>query len=115
MYGTDSYTTQSEHGSDFMLGVLCGAAVGAAIGLLLAPKSGAELRGQLAGSAERFRRRAGETYEQASGAVNEMVDKGRRSFDEAIDRGRNAAQGGRSSFDESNSMANEGAPSNKPY
>ena len=79
MYGSDTYSSEQEHSSrssDFMVGVLCGAVVGAALGLLLAPKPGAELRGQLAGSAERFRRRAGETYEQASETVGDSRRKG---------------------------------------
>ncbi len=69
----------SENGRNFMLGLLCGTAVGAAIALLLAPKSGAELRQQLAESAERLRRQADETYQRAAGAMDEVVKQGRHA------------------------------------
>jgi gas vesicle protein len=105
MYGAESYndTTYDRTnggGNEFMIGLLCGTAVGAAIGLLLAPKSGAELRNQLADSADRLRRKAGETYEQASGTVSEMVDKGRSVAEDAMDKGRDALRQGRDKFDE---------------
>jgi gas vesicle protein len=86
MYGAETYENENMYGggNEFMIGLLCGAAVGAAVGLLLAPKSGAELRSQLADSAEKFRRKAGETYDQASNKMGDMVDKGR----DAVRRGK---------------------------
>ena len=42
-------------GVGFITGVLCGAAVGATLGVLLAPRSGAETRRQLAESSGRLR------------------------------------------------------------
>ncbi|MEO7192326.1 MAG: YtxH domain-containing protein [Vicinamibacterales bacterium] len=86
-----------------MIGLLCGTAVGAAIGLLLAPKSGAELRTQLADSADRLRRKAGETYDQASGTVNDLVDRGKSAMDDVVDKGRDAVRQGREKFDEARS------------
>jgi gas vesicle protein len=96
MYGAETYGTDSGYGrgNEFMIGLLCGTAVGAAIGLLLAPKSGAELRSQLADSADKLRRKAGDTYDQASGAVNDMVDKGR----DAVKRGREKFDEARSTY-----------------
>ena len=41
------YETQRDNGSGFTTGVLMGAMVGAGVALLLAPKAGAELRGDL--------------------------------------------------------------------
>jgi gas vesicle protein len=87
MYGAETYNDTSFDrsnggGNEFMIGLLCGTAVGAAIGLLLAPKSGAELRTQLADSADRLRKKAGETYDQASGTISQMVDKGRGAANE---------------------------------
>jgi gas vesicle protein len=81
------------HGHDFVYGLLAGTAIGTAIGLLLAPKTGAELRSQLGASAERLRHQADETYRRAAGAVNDMVSQGRK-----------AAQAGRESFDEARSQ-----------
>jgi gas vesicle protein len=63
--------------SHFLVGLLCGAALGAAIGLLLAPKTGVEMRRTLRDQTDRIRRRAGETYASASDAVSHLVDKGR--------------------------------------
>jgi gas vesicle protein len=89
MHSSDNYDyTTSGSGNEFFIGLLCGAAVGAAIGLLLAPKTGAEMRHTLAESAERFRRRATETYNDASEKVGDMVEKGRN----AVRRGRETAQ-----------------------
>jgi len=101
MYGAETYGTDNGYGrgNEFMIGLLCGTAVGAALGLLLAPKSGAELRSQLADSADKFRRKANETYEQASGTVNDMVDKGR----DMMDKGRDAVRKGRDKFEEARS------------
>jgi gas vesicle protein len=79
MYGNES-------NSSFTIGLLCGAAIGAAVGLLLAPKSGAEMRSSLAGSATKLRNTFNDRYEQASGMVGRVVDDGR----EAIRRGREA-------------------------
>jgi gas vesicle protein len=81
------------NGHEFLYGLMAGAAIGAAIGLLLAPKSGAELRHELGASAERFRQKADETYRRAAGAVDEMVSQGRR-----------AVQVGREKFDEARSQ-----------
>lgn len=84
MRGADYQNGQSGRGGDFVVGLLCGTAVGTAVGLLLATKTGAELRGELADSAERIRRRVGETYDKASEAVGHAVDTGR----EAVRQGR---------------------------
>jgi gas vesicle protein len=81
----------------FMIGLACGAAIGAAVGMLFAPKSGAETRQQLADQAEwlrqraseqtdRLRRRATEMYGDASQAVNDVMARSR----EALDVGREA-------------------------
>jgi gas vesicle protein len=101
MHEVDSYYGESAaHSTGFMMGLLCGAAVGAALGLLFAPKPGSELRTQLYDSTERFRRRAGEVandaYNQASGTVEDLMDKGRS----AVRRGRQKAEDAMSSVAE---------------
>lgn len=88
MHSNDSYGSSSGHGNEFFMGLLWGTAVGAALGLLLAPKTGAEMRQTLAESADRFRRRAGETYNEASDAVSHIVEKGKS----AVRRGRDKAE-----------------------
>src|SRR5262245_57300663 len=79
MYGNESNRS-------FTVGLLCGAAIGAAVGLLLAPKSGAEMRTSLSGSATKLRKTFNDRYEQASGMVERVVEDGR----EALRRGREA-------------------------
>ena len=63
----------------FITGMLCGAAVGATLGVLLAPRAGAETRRQLAESSGRLR-------EGASEGVNTLISRGR----DAMERGRSA-------------------------
>jgi len=96
----DIYEVEQESGgSGFIFGMLCGAAIGAAIGLMFAPRAGAETRAQLADKTERLRRnameqadrlrqRAGDMYGTASEAINDAVSRGR----EALDVGREAFQ-----------------------
>jgi gas vesicle protein len=62
-------------GSGFLNGMIWGFALGAVAALLLAPRSGVELRGQMADSVNRAGRRAKDTYDRASDTVNEMASK----------------------------------------
>jgi gas vesicle protein len=83
-------------GSGFLIGLLCGTALGAAIGLMFAPKAGSEFRQKIYDSTGDLRRKAYETYGQASEQVNNMVAKGRQAVDrgrEAFDSARQAATG----------------------
>lgn len=97
MYGADTHMdTHTGRGSDFMVGLLCGTAVGAAIGLLLAPKAGSQLRHDLVDSAEKLRRRASEAYNHASETASNMADKGRQ----AVRRGREKFDDARDAFNE---------------
>jgi gas vesicle protein len=72
-------------------GVVFGAAVGAALGLILAPRPGSETRKMIADSGEKIRRQASDAYQQASGNVNDMMNRGRA----AVARGREAFQSAR--------------------
>lgn len=80
-------------GGGFVLGLLCGTALGAAIGLMFAPKAGSEFRQRLYDSTGDMRRKAYETYDQATEQVNTIVSKGRQ----AVDRGREAFDSARQS------------------
>jgi gas vesicle protein len=73
-------------GGGFLIGLLCGTALGAAIGLMFAPRAGSEIRQTLYESTGDIRRRAQDVYGQASEQVNNIVSKGRQ----AVDRGRDA-------------------------
>ena len=78
-------------GGGFLIGLLCGTALGAAIGLMFAPKAGTEIRQRLYDSTGEIRKKAYETYDTASEQVNNMVTKGRQ----AVDRGREAFESAR--------------------
>ncbi len=45
--GYDRYDEEGGGGGGFMMGLLTGTVLGAGLGMLLAPKSGSELRGQI--------------------------------------------------------------------
>ena len=83
-------TTEIANGrtGTFLIGMLCGAAVGAAVGLMLAPKAGSELRQQLWQSTEGLRQKASSAYEGASGVVTDVIARGRQ----AVDAGRETFQ-----------------------
>jgi gas vesicle protein len=62
-------------GGGFLTGMLWGMAIGAVAALLLAPRRGAELRGQMADSVNRAGRRAKDTYDRASETVNDIASR----------------------------------------
>jgi gas vesicle protein len=82
----DYDTRYSQPGSGFVSGLLFGAAVGAALGVIFAPRAGADTRRQIARSGGRLREGAMKTYEQARDAGNAAFSKAR----DAYDRGRDA-------------------------
>jgi gas vesicle protein len=84
---------QNGSGGSFMMGLLAGTMIGAGLGLLLAPKSGSELRSQIAGQAGRLRDAADKTYTQATEKVNDIVERGRDAYDRARHAGVMATQG----------------------
>ncbi len=73
-------------GGGFLIGLLCGTALGAAIGLMFAPKAGSEFRQRLYDQTGDIRRKAYETYDQATEQVNTVATKARQ----AVERGKEA-------------------------
>jgi hypothetical protein len=67
----DGFEKHGDHasGSGFMLGLLTGTVLGAGLGMLLAPKSGSDLRSQLGEHAASLGRAAGEQLRRASEAA----------------------------------------------
>jgi gas vesicle protein len=96
---------RGEYGTGgFMAGLLCGAAVGAALGMAFAPRSGVEMRRQIAHSSERLRQGAKSKYEQASGRVGGLVSRSR----EAMERHREGTGG-------TDTTTGETRPTTPPY
>ena len=77
-----SQQSRSNGSSGFWLGLLCGAAAGAAAALLYAPKPGADLRRDVVDGASRLRDTAQEKYGQASDAVGDWVNRSRNAVTE---------------------------------
>lgn len=90
---TETSIEERETGRLFIYGLICGAALGAIAGLLLAPRAGAELRHDMTDSARRLRRKAGEMYDEASQVVGDVAARSRRAFE----AGREALQSARPS------------------
>jgi gas vesicle protein len=79
---------REDGGGSFLMGLLAGTVLGAGLGMLFAPKAGAEVRKQLSEQANRLRSTANDTYNQASEKVSQasekvsqMVDRGREAYD----------------------------------
>jgi gas vesicle protein len=64
-------------GASFMLGILTGAFVGAAVALLFAPKSGTEIRAQLGEQYRGLADRVGEQTESLRATAGQLRDQGR--------------------------------------
>src|SRR5215211_6054249 len=89
---------REDGGGSFLMGLLAGTVLGAGLGMLFAPKAGAELRSQLgtqlADQTGKLREVADPYYQQASEKVSQMVDKGKDAYDRARSSvGNMAAQG----------------------
>jgi gas vesicle protein len=74
---------REDGGGSFLMGLLAGTVLGAGLGMLFAPRAGAELRSQLSEQTGRLRTSANDAYSQASEKVHQMVDRGREAYDRA--------------------------------
>jgi gas vesicle protein len=91
----DFDTRYNQPGGGFVSGLLFGAAVGAALGVIFAPRAGSDTRRQIAESGKTLRDGAVRTYEQAREGANSAVSKARGAYDrgrEAFDRTRREAE-----------------------
>jgi gas vesicle protein len=86
----------NEGGGGFMMGLLTGTVLGAGLGMLLAPKAGAELRGAIGEQARTISNKASEQYRRASDSAGQWAEKGREFVDrarDAVSRGAEEARG----------------------
>src|SRR5688500_17955607 len=94
----DSYDRYDNEGGGggFMMGLLTGTVLGAGLGMLLAPKAGAELRGQIGEQARNLGNMASEQYKKASESATTWAEKGREyaaNAKDAVVRGAEEARG----------------------
>ncbi len=87
-YGHDRDNNETSGG--FIIGLLAGAVLGVGLGMLLAPKTGADLRGDLGEQARTFGAKASERYQRASETATGLAERGREiaaQAREAVNRG----------------------------
>lgn len=85
----------TEAGGGFMMGLLTGTILGVGIGMLLAPKAGADLRGEIGEQARNFGTKASDRYRRASETATGWAERGRDMVDkarEAVTRGAEEAR-----------------------
>lgn len=100
---------REDRGGAFLMGLLAGTVLGAGLGMLFAPKSGSELRTQLAESGRNLGDSASQTYRKASERVGTLVDRGREAYDRARGTVSEAAERGREAYASTRSAVTEAA------
>jgi gas vesicle protein len=100
-------------GSGF-LWFLAGLGIGAAVGILYAPKAGDEIRQQLRDMAEDGRDNVKERARQAREQAGTWADKGRDYLNQQKDQIRSAYEAGRQAYREATNESVEGATPNIP-
>jgi gas vesicle protein len=75
MYNDQEMANGSGSGMAFVCGLFTGMAIGAGVGLLFAPRPGAELRGQLASSAAEAGRRMSKTMDAVADASRDAYQQ----------------------------------------
>jgi gas vesicle protein len=72
----DRFDNEGRGGGNFVMGLLAGTVLGAGLGLMFAPKRGAELRSQLSKEVGNLANTASEGYRQATDKASEWAEKG---------------------------------------
>ena len=92
----DRVDNEGSGGGGFIMGLLTGTVLGAGIGMLLAPKAGAELRGAIGEQAKTWGNAANEQYKKASETAGTWAEQGRdlvNKAKDAVTRGADEARG----------------------
>jgi len=79
----DQELRQEGGGGSFVIGLLTGTVLGAGLGMLFAPKSGAELRSKLQDQAGNIANTASEGYRRASESAGQWAERGRDVYNKA--------------------------------
>ncbi len=78
--------SEGKTGLKVVVGFLSGAAIGAGLALLFAPKSGKETRKQIKDMAERVGEEVKENYEKISGKAKTFIDDAKGTFRKKTER-----------------------------
>jgi gas vesicle protein len=81
---------REDGGGSFLMGLLAGTVLGAGLGMLFAPKPGADVRKQLSEQATRLRSTASDTIQQASEKLTQASHQATEKVSQMVDRGREA-------------------------
>jgi len=92
------YRDDSSGFGTFAIGLALGAAVGAALPVLYAPKPGAQMRQDLAEQTEWLRLRAAEQAERVRQQASQMYSGASETINTMVDRGRDALEVGKEAF-----------------
>ena len=93
--GYDRFDNEGNGGGSFVMGLLTGTVLGAGLGMLFAPKTGSELRGQLTEQANSLANQAQGGYRKATETAGEWADRGKDAYGkarEAVNKGADEAQ-----------------------
>jgi gas vesicle protein len=90
----NEYDYEGGGGSGFMMGLLTGTVLGAGLGMLFAPKSGSELRGQLSETASKVGNAASESYQKVADKASDIAERGRDMGRDVVGRAREAVSRG---------------------
>lgn len=102
-----SYSQTDDGGSGFLIGFITGAALGAGLALLYAPRPGADMRREVAERAQTLGKRASEQYEAASERVHDLAERGRDAYQTAAEKARELADRGRRDLHDAADKAHE--------
>ena len=101
---------REDGGGSFLMGLLAGTVLGAGLGMLFAPKAGADTRRQLSEQATRLRSTAGETYHQASEKVHQTFNQASEKAGQVSEKVSQIVDRGREAYDRSKSATPTPAP-----
>lgn len=90
--GENEMNNSSDYTKGFIIGALIGGAAGAITALLLAPKSGAELRKDIADTSTEFYGKASDYFKTVEGKVEGYVNEGKIKAQTIIDSARKQAE-----------------------
>jgi len=93
---------------DRIKGVIVGGLIGAALGILYAPKSGKEMREEISNSAEELLKKAKEQYETAYKKIEKLACREKELYTGGKERLKKALEAGVEAFKQENTAGPSG-------